>query len=64
MKGGDTMPQMLYLSELHKVEYYNQYKPLVLDLSRTGLEMLVLLILNGTDLDYAFDFITGFKNKH
>jgi hypothetical protein len=58
------MPRILYLGEQHKIEYYNEFKPVILDLSRGALETLVLLILNGTDLDYALEFVTGFKNRH
>ena len=52
-----------YLGELDKVETYQTYKPLVLDLSRAGLELVLLLILNGCEIDYAFDLGRGLREK-
>jgi len=49
------MVALQYLAELDKVNLFNKYKPIVLDMTKQQLETLVLLILNGCDVDYAFD---------
>ncbi len=54
------MAAINYLSELDKVKAYQTYKPMILDMSKAQLETLVLLILNGADIDYAFDLAISF----
>jgi len=49
------MAQIHYLSELDKVDAYTKYRPIINDLSRSQLELLVLMIINGAELDYAVD---------
>jgi len=54
------MAQIHYLSELDKVEAYQKYRPIINDLSKSQLELLVLLLINGCDLDYAIDHAMSF----
>jgi hypothetical protein len=57
------MAAINYLSELDKIKAYETYRPIVSDLSKSQLEILILLILNGCDLDYAFDMAMSFPKK-
>lgn len=54
------MAAINYLAELDKVRAYQTYKPMVLDMSKAQLETVVLLILNGCDVDYAFNLAQSF----
>ncbi len=56
------MAAINYLSELDKVNAYHTYKPMVLDMTKAQLEIVVLMILNGADIDYAFDLASAFTN--
>lgn len=49
-----------YLSELDKIKAYQTYKPVIEDLTKNQLEILVLLLINGSDLDYAMDLAMSF----
>jgi len=57
------MASIHYLSEIDKVKTFNTYKPIVLDLSKEQLEILILMILNGTDVEYAFDLAMSFPKN-
>lgn len=54
------MAAINYLSELDKVRSYKNYKPIILDMSKPQLETVILLIINGCDIDYAFDLAALF----
>lgn len=54
------MPALNYLAEIDKVRAYQTYKPIIEDLSKKQLEILCLLIVNGSDLDYAVDMAMSF----
>lgn len=49
------MAAIHYLSELDKIKAFTTYRPIVSDLSRDQLEIVVLLLVNGSELDYAID---------
>lgn len=54
------MAAINYLAELDKVRSYQTYKPIVLDMSKAQLETVVLLILNGCEIDYSFELAASF----
>jgi len=54
------MASINYLSELDKIKAYQTYRPIISDLSKPQLEILILLLINGSDLDYAFDLAMSF----
>lgn len=54
------MSAINYLSELDKIKAYRTYHSIIYDLSKPQLEILTLLLLNGSDLDYAFDLAMSF----
>jgi len=62
-KGGEIMASINYLSELDKIKTYETYRPIVSDLSKSQLEILTLLILNGCDVEYAFDLAMSFPKN-
>lgn len=49
------MTAINYLSVFDKTRVFQTYKAMVKDMSKSQLETIVLLILNGTDIEYAFD---------
>ena len=49
------MARLNYLAAIDAIHYYQKYRPIVADMSRDQLEVLVLLLLNGEDLDTAVD---------
>jgi len=54
------MTALNYLSELDKIKAYRTYRPIIEDLSKPQLEILILLLLNGSELDYAVDLAMSF----
>jgi hypothetical protein len=54
------MAAIHYLSELDKIKAYQTYRPLVSDMSKPQLEVLILLILNECEIDYSFDMAMSF----
>jgi hypothetical protein len=64
MKGGEwNMARLNYLAAVDAVHYYQKYRPVLDDLNRDQLQILMVLLLNGEDLDKAFDMVMGRKNK-
>jgi len=57
------MAAIHYLSELDKIKTYETYRPIVSDLSKNQLEILILLLINGSELDYAFDLAMSFPKE-
>jgi len=57
------MAAINYLAELDKINAYNAYKPIVLDLTKQQLQVLVLLLINGSDLDYAVDMANVYPKE-
>lgn len=57
------MSAINYLSELDKIKAFQTYKAIVSDLSKNQLEILVLLILNGSEVEYAFDLATSYPKN-
>lgn len=57
------MASIHYLAELDKVNAYQTYKPLVLDMTKEQLEILILMLINGSDLEYAFDLTVSLKTN-
>lgn len=55
------MPRLSYLAHFDAIHYFQKYRPIVADMSRNQLEMLILLILNGEEIDYAFDHAMSSK---
>lgn len=55
------MARISYLAAVNAVHYFQKYRPIVADMSRDQLEMLILLILNGEEIDYAFDHAMSSK---
>ena len=49
------MPALNYLSEYDKIRAFQKYRPILNDLSKDQLELALLMIINGTELDYAID---------
>jgi len=54
------MAAIHYLSEIDKINAYLTYRPIISDLSKGQLEILVLLLINGCDLDYSIDMAMRF----
>ena len=52
-----------YLSQLDKIKAYETYRAIISDLTKIQLELLLLTLINGAELDYAFDFVMGFPKK-
>lgn len=63
VKGGETMPILNYLSEFDKIKSYQKYRPIISELSRGQLETLVLMLLNGAELDYSVDLAMSFPRE-
>lgn len=57
------MARLNYLAAVDAVHYYQKFRPMLDDLTRDQLQMIMVLLLNGEDLDKAFDMIVGRKNK-
>jgi len=57
------MAAINYLSEFDKIKAYQTYRPIVEDLSKPQLEILLLLLINGSELDYAFDLAMSFPKE-
>jgi len=57
------MPSIQYGSELDKIKCFYTYSPIVKDLSKHQLEVLILLIINGSDIDYAFDIAMSYPSQ-
>jgi hypothetical protein len=53
------MSQIHYLSEFDKITAYQNYRPIISELSRGQLEVLILTLINGSELDYAVDLAMG-----
>ena len=51
------MPVIHYLSEQDKVDAVNKYENIIVKLSKHQLEMIITFLINGIDLDEAFEFI-------
>ncbi|MFH0813267.1 MAG: hypothetical protein V2A69_10595 [Pseudomonadota bacterium] len=49
------MPSIHFPSEYDRLKAFDRWKPVVMDLEQRDLQVVVLLLLNGADLDYAFD---------
>ena len=62
-KGGERMPAIHYLSELDKVKAYQTYRPIIEDSTKTQLQVLILALINGSDLDYAIDLAMSFPKE-
>jgi len=57
------MPSINYLTEFDKIKCFNTYRPIVEDLTKPQLEILILLIINGADIDYAFDIAMSYPKE-
>jgi len=57
------MAAINYLSELDKIKAYQKYRPIISDLSKPQLEVLILLLINGSELDYAVDLAMSFPKE-
>jgi len=57
------MASIQFSSALDKINSFKTYFPMVSDMSRTQLQMVVILLLQECDLDYAFDFAFAFGKK-
>ena len=57
------MAAIHYLSEFDKIKAFTNYRPIVADFSRDQLEIVVLLLVNGSELDYAIDLAMAWP-KH
>jgi len=57
------MAAINYLSEYDKIKAYQTYRPIIADLSKPQLEILILLLINGSDLDYAFDLAMTYPKE-
>jgi len=49
------MPRLNYLAQLDAIHYYQTYRPIIADMTRDQLEIVLLLILNGEPVETAFD---------
>jgi len=57
------MAAINYLSEFDKIKAYQTYRPIIQDLSKPQLEILILLLINGSELDYAVDLAMSFPKE-
>lgn len=57
------MAAIHYLSEYDKIKAYQTFRPIISDLTKFQLETLVLMLINGSDLDYAIDLAMSFPKK-
>jgi len=57
------MAAIHFLSEYDKIKAYQTYRPIIADLTKAQLEILILLLINGSDLDYAFDLAMSFPKE-
>lgn len=55
------MPEVKYLTLIDRIQIFDTYKPTVMDMTRTQLQVVILMILNGSDVDYAFDKAMSMK---
>jgi hypothetical protein len=49
------MPAIHYLAEYDRIRTVRTYKPVIMDMTKNQLEILALLLINETDIEYAFD---------
>jgi len=57
------MSSINYPSEIDKIKAYQMYRPIISDLSKPQLEILILLLINGSDLDYSFDLAMSYPKE-
>lgn len=57
------MARLNYMAPVDAVHYYQKFRPMLDDLTRDQLYILMILLLNGEDLEKAFDMVMDHKNK-
>lgn len=55
------MSGILYLAEQDKRDAWRKYRPILEDMSERQLRQALILILNGEDIEKAFDIAMTFK---
>jgi len=60
-RGGEGMTALNYLAEIDKGVAWNKYRPQIEDMNERQLRKVLILILDGEDIEKAFDF--GFTLK-
>lgn len=49
------MPRLNYLAQFDAIHYFQIYRPIITDMTKEQLEIVLLLILNGEAIETAFD---------
>jgi hypothetical protein len=57
------MSQIQYLSELDMIRASRKYRPIIEDMSKKQLQILTLFLINGMDIDYAFDLAMTYPRE-
>jgi hypothetical protein len=57
------MAEIQYSSEIDKVKMSRKYRPIIEDMSKNQLQILVLFLINGMDIDYAFDLAMTYPHE-
>lgn len=55
------MPAIHYLAEIDKLETWKKYRPIIEDMNDRMLRQTLILILDGMDIEKAFDIAMTFK---
>ena len=55
------MSGILYLAESDKREAWRKYRPILEDMNEQGLRRVLVLLLDGMDIEKAFDIAMTFK---
>ena len=57
------MSGILYLAEMDQREVWKKYRPVLEDMNERQLRQALILILDGTDIEKAFDVAMTLKEK-
>jgi len=57
------MAKINYLSHLDKINANRKYRPIIAYLTKHQLEILLMLLLNECELDYAFDLALTYPKE-
>lgn len=57
------MPAINYPSEFDKITAYHKFRHIIADMAHNQLELVLLMILNGEELEHAMDIATSLPRE-
>lgn len=61
LTGGEDMSGILYLAEADKRDAWRKYRPIMEDMNQRQLRQALVMILDGEDIEKAFDVAMTLK---